>query len=273
MEKFKGKNEEECENFIQKIRDVAWTEGKLQDGLWMANFASLHYSGKALKWHSDLPLDVRQDWFKQERALLEHWPPPDDVDAEASILPTPAAALGDAAQRDKGFVTVVLAFIPDNQTETFYVGNVDSDGECRLSRDPKLAFRLRWDREAKPRPRVLECWSGSTCGLLSVYCTSGGLNLCPGSSSWARFTFVDPATLRPADPLLSHGDNPFRIDVWDISPQGQVTPTWSDPGGPTISLSVFSMENTRLYTAVDRDVYQKRNPTERHGHLMFKSLD
>ncbi|KAG8944438.1 hypothetical protein FRC04_001812 [Tulasnella sp. 424] len=72
---FKGNSGAECEDFIQNIRETAWKEGKLQDGLWMANFASLHFSGKALKWHSALPLDVRQDWFKQEMALLEYWPP------------------------------------------------------------------------------------------------------------------------------------------------------------------------------------------------------
>ncbi|KAG9022446.1 hypothetical protein FS837_006355, partial [Tulasnella sp. UAMH 9824] len=158
VEKFKGKNGVECENFIQTIRDVGWTEGKLQDGLWMANFASLHYSGKALKWHSDLPLDVRQDWFKQEKALLERWPPPDDVDDEVtSIMPTPAAAPDTAGQTDKFCVTAVLAFSHENQNETLYVTYDDKDPGCTLTYDLESALRFRWHSGDEPKMGILEC--------------------------------------------------------------------------------------------------------------------
>ncbi|KAG8961364.1 hypothetical protein FRC05_006232, partial [Tulasnella sp. 425] len=78
-----GTSGAECEDFIQSIRETAWKEGKLQDALWMANFAFLHFSGHALKWHSDLSPDVKQDWDKLEKALLERWPPPaDESDSE-----------------------------------------------------------------------------------------------------------------------------------------------------------------------------------------------
>lgn len=271
--KFKGKTGEECENFIHNIRDVAWTEGKLQDGPWMADFASLHYYGKALEWHSDLPLDVRQDWFKQERALLERWPPPADSDAETTIIPIPAAAPNKAAQLDKSIATVVLAFIPKNQTETLYVGNVDSDGDCRLSKDLTLALRFRWDREANPRSRILECWSDSVFRLLSVYWVSGEPSICTGSSSWARFTVLDPATLLLGASIRGRKRESFRIDVWDISPQGQVTPARSNSDGTTTPLNVFSRNNIGLFIAADRHVYQRSNPTEHHGHLMFKYLE
>lgn len=97
----------------------------------------------------------RREHVPYFEVLPDHTPNPSNY---SSILPTPAAAPTDLAQRDKSFVTAALAFIPDNQTETFYVGKVDSDGDCRLTRDPKLALRFRWDREAKPRPRILECW-------------------------------------------------------------------------------------------------------------------
>ncbi|KAG8920564.1 hypothetical protein FRC01_000699, partial [Tulasnella sp. 417] len=85
------------------------------DGEWMANFASLHFSGRALKWHSDLPLDVRQDWFKLEKALLERWSPPEDEgdnQPENAIVPTPAAASFPPIQSKKKSETGVLEFVP-----------------------------------------------------------------------------------------------------------------------------------------------------------------
>lgn len=73
VESFKGDNFEECTAFIQAIRQAAWAEGRLRDPAWMADFASLYFSSKATSWHAKLPLEVRQDWFKLEGALVDHW--------------------------------------------------------------------------------------------------------------------------------------------------------------------------------------------------------
>lgn len=77
---FKGNDWEDCTAFIQAIRQAAWAESRLQDPLWMANLASLYFSGRALSWHAKLPLDVRQDWFKLEGALVDRWAPADEAD-------------------------------------------------------------------------------------------------------------------------------------------------------------------------------------------------
>lgn len=80
VEEFKGIGWEECNHFIRAIRAVAWKEGKLRDLAWTADFASLHFSHKALKWHCRLPQDVRENWAKLQVALLDRWSPPDDDD-------------------------------------------------------------------------------------------------------------------------------------------------------------------------------------------------
>ncbi|KAG8902435.1 hypothetical protein FRC00_007971 [Tulasnella sp. 408] len=77
---FKGSNWDECIAFIQAIRAAAWAEGKLRDPAWMADFSSLYFSHKSLPWYSKLPIEVRQDWFKLEAALVDRWAPDDEDD-------------------------------------------------------------------------------------------------------------------------------------------------------------------------------------------------
>lgn len=78
VEPFKGKDWEECNNFIRAIRARALWEGKQRDSAWIADFAAPQFSHKALSWHCQLPQDVQQDWFKLLIALLDCWPPPED---------------------------------------------------------------------------------------------------------------------------------------------------------------------------------------------------
>lgn len=85
---FAGNGWTELEAFIRSIRAIAWNEGKLQDPLWMANYASLHFSGKALRWHAELPEDIQESWRKLEVAMVARWPPPDDSEDDVrSVFP------------------------------------------------------------------------------------------------------------------------------------------------------------------------------------------
>ncbi|KAG8940782.1 hypothetical protein FRC04_005051 [Tulasnella sp. 424] len=149
VNRFKGKSGAECEDFIQNIREAAWKEGKLDDTRWMAHFASLHYSGKALKWHSDLPLDVRQDWFKQEKALLERWPPPadesDNEEADAAVIPAPAAVSLLSTQAGKSSEIGTIQFVPTSgDGESMYISKPDSAGKLgKLSAGDGTGLSIR----------------------------------------------------------------------------------------------------------------------------------
>ncbi|KAG8965293.1 hypothetical protein FRC05_003298 [Tulasnella sp. 425] len=187
VNEFKGRSGAECESFIKSIRKAAWKEGKVRDALWMADFASLHFSGKALKWHSDLSPDVRQDWFKQEKALLERWPPPaDDSDkeeAEAAIVPTPAAASLPSQSTDEGKLSDigVVQFVPiSGGEESMYIAEPDDGGECRLTTEVEKALRLRWDRSVDSGSRVLE-WVGSGSKWLAIHWIKTDLSFKQGS--------------------------------------------------------------------------------------------
>lgn len=78
VERFKGTDWEECDDFVAAVRARALWEGKQRDPAWIADFAAPLFSRTALSWHCRLPQDVRQDWFKLEIALIDRWPPPDD---------------------------------------------------------------------------------------------------------------------------------------------------------------------------------------------------
>ncbi|KAG8921285.1 hypothetical protein FRC01_000323, partial [Tulasnella sp. 417] len=80
VEHFKGTSWEECDEFILAIHKRAFWEGKQRDPGWMADFAAINFSRKARSWHARLPEDVRQDWSKLEKALVDRWPAPDDDD-------------------------------------------------------------------------------------------------------------------------------------------------------------------------------------------------
>ncbi|KAG8967510.1 hypothetical protein FRC05_002022 [Tulasnella sp. 425] len=278
VNEFRGKDGAECESFIKSIRETAWKEGKLQDALWMANFASLHFSGKALKWHSTLSLDVRQDWFKQEMALLERWPPPadesDDEEAEAAIVPTPAAASLLPTQAGKSSDIGIMQFVPISRDEnSVYIAAPDSNGACELTTEVGQALRLRWDRSVDSRSRILE-WVGSGNKWLAIHWSPKKPNFAKGSTMWARLTIVDPDTFTPATlgtAFMPPTLGPFRVKVWRVSSEGQLTPVWTD-GVKEIQLEVFRSE-PYVYFTVDPDEYQKENPMERRGRLVFQPIE
>ncbi|KAG9007694.1 hypothetical protein FRB90_009266 [Tulasnella sp. 427] len=85
--KFRGNDFAECEAFIPAIRKVGFKTDRLRNAGWMADFASLHFVGGALKWHSQLPKDVQEDWNKLVQALLNRWPPHEDDDRQYDFCP------------------------------------------------------------------------------------------------------------------------------------------------------------------------------------------
>ncbi|KIO27088.1 hypothetical protein M407DRAFT_23630 [Tulasnella calospora MUT 4182] len=70
---FRGKNGKECDSFIRYIRQAAFEREKHRDYEWMAGFASSLYSGRALRWHSKLEDDVRENWKLLEREMIEEF--------------------------------------------------------------------------------------------------------------------------------------------------------------------------------------------------------
>ncbi|KAG8920769.1 hypothetical protein FRC01_000608 [Tulasnella sp. 417] len=117
----------------------------------MADIASLYFSSKTLSWHSKLPLEVRQDWFKLEEALVNRWASANQDD-DSHIQPIPAAAPrpvdGDVSQ---SVVHGVLKAVPDDGLVTPSYIKLDETGEIgSLTKDKETALRLCLHSRSKP---------------------------------------------------------------------------------------------------------------------------
>ncbi|KAG8960520.1 hypothetical protein FRC00_000144, partial [Tulasnella sp. 408] len=139
VDSFRGNNSEECTTFIQAIREAAWAEGKLRDAAWMADLASLYFSSKAMSWHAKLPVEVRQDWFKLEVALVDRWAPADEGDEFTQPVPAVAPKTS-GADRNDGVMHGVLKAIPD-----------DSQATPSYVQPGSLKYALMGDRETALR--------------------------------------------------------------------------------------------------------------------------
>ncbi|KAG8942786.1 hypothetical protein FRC04_003481 [Tulasnella sp. 424] len=73
---FTGKDNAECQEFVREIRLRASEEGKENDAEWMIGRAYSCFAGDALKWHASLPMDVRTNWPRLEKAILVDYPFP-----------------------------------------------------------------------------------------------------------------------------------------------------------------------------------------------------
>lgn len=65
----------ECGRFIGAIRKHTYLHGKQQDDEWITDLVASSVSGDALTWHVTLPIDIKKDWEKLQRALVEEFSP------------------------------------------------------------------------------------------------------------------------------------------------------------------------------------------------------
>lgn len=71
---FYGLDGAECERFIRLVRRKAFQNGKLDDQVWMARYASTCFDGDALRWFVDLDRGIQTDWELLSRALIRQYP-------------------------------------------------------------------------------------------------------------------------------------------------------------------------------------------------------
>lgn len=58
---FYGESAEEAEDFIFAIKERAYAEGKQKDNAWIADFASICFAKKALRWYEELNEETQSD--------------------------------------------------------------------------------------------------------------------------------------------------------------------------------------------------------------------
>lgn len=80
---FDGAEGIQYEEFLQRIRRIAFREGQSRNSPWIADLAALHFSGDALKWYEGLDDSTQQDWNLLKRAVVtKYGNEPDETRAD-----------------------------------------------------------------------------------------------------------------------------------------------------------------------------------------------
>ncbi|KAG8911229.1 hypothetical protein FRC01_005835, partial [Tulasnella sp. 417] len=87
---FTGGSAEEAEDFIFAIKKRAYSKGKHKDNVWIADFVSVCFAKKALRWYERLDEEIQDDWKLLKRAILDEY---EVASLPSSTLPTSASAL------------------------------------------------------------------------------------------------------------------------------------------------------------------------------------
>lgn len=264
IEPFRGSGTwEECSDFIRAIRAAAWKEGKLRDLAWMADFASLNFSHKALFWHSRLPEDVRQDWSKLESEIFIRWAPLEGDDG-VTIRPTPAAAPAlDHNETNTSPLQGVLKVVLDESDTTYYVKFGQADSQCSLTNDANEALRVRCN--SLPSGTLLECIGHSCHSWLAIQWDASAPTIGVGSSDYAYIPRVD------SDMKSSRGQGcPVQLITCTILKSGEIILGWKKDGGSKAILTIFVRSGRDLYLAADPSAYSKQFPIERRAKLFIE---
>lgn len=264
MQTFKGGSWKECGAFIQRVRAVAWEEGKLHDPTWMADFASLHLSDSALPWYFRLSVEVRQDWPQLEAALVEKWMPPgcDDI-SEHPGVPTAADSPGEQLDHPE---RVILKVAEAGNEEARYVNMRPDAKGFSLTNDPGEALRFRFDPQSDPK--LLECVDRRPYSWLALHWGQNNPSLGRGSESYAELTAVDCETLK--SPAKRSG--PFQFAMCRIARSGEVNLLWRD-GNTETSLKAFTNTTNNVILAPDPEAFNKWAAKDIPATLFIQGVD
>ncbi|KAG9043142.1 hypothetical protein FS837_009960 [Tulasnella sp. UAMH 9824] len=72
---FRGKDSQECEEFISAITKHAYNQGKLRDDEWIADLVATCLTHDALRWWSGLDKGTRESWDKLRQAMFSRYQP------------------------------------------------------------------------------------------------------------------------------------------------------------------------------------------------------
>ncbi|KAG8906556.1 hypothetical protein FRB99_006670 [Tulasnella sp. 403] len=89
--RFSGIGGVQCEEFIHIVRQRALAAGKQRDNDWIIDFVTSCFIGDALRFHTTLDEEVRNNWWLLQCALLQRYPAPEEriVDYRNFAPPNP----------------------------------------------------------------------------------------------------------------------------------------------------------------------------------------
>ncbi|KAG9043391.1 hypothetical protein FS837_009669 [Tulasnella sp. UAMH 9824] len=235
---FRGDSWEECSAFIQGVRNAAWEEGKIRDQAWMADFASIHLSAKALAWYARLPRDVQEDWSKLQEALVAQWSTSDDQAGPQNVPATPSAQSPRDEENLGWSDSGILKAIMEGSDSTYYVWRPTEDGDFSLTEDASHAARFRFHSGSSSK--LLEYVDGPWYSWLAIHWRQSSPNIGRGSINYADLSIVDSETMRSS----RGNEGPFQLAMCKVSQSSELTFTWRD--GNTGAITYITFHSTIL---------------------------
>ncbi|KIO30650.1 hypothetical protein M407DRAFT_20365 [Tulasnella calospora MUT 4182] len=266
IESFTGSGWKECSAFIQRVRAVAWKEGKLRDPDWVADFASLYFSDDALAWYCRLSSDVQENWPKLQAALVDRWSPSGGDPSELRNVPVAAAA---PSTNVNGKINhpehwIIKALVTGKQ-EALYVELESSGNLCTPTNSAEKALRFRLNSQSNPQ--FFECTDRQPFSWLATHWFQETPDLSRNSIHYARLTAVDCDSLK--SPAGFSG--PFQLSTCRIAGSGEVTFLWRN-GTTETPLTAFTT-GTKLTLASDGEAFGKKYPGETPVKLIIQNVN
>ncbi|KIO16975.1 hypothetical protein M407DRAFT_179533 [Tulasnella calospora MUT 4182] len=269
IECFTGSDWKECSAFIQRVRAVAWKEGKLRDPDWVADFASLYFSDDALAWYCRLSPDVQENWPKLQAALVERWSPSGGDDhSEPPNVPVAAAAAapsGNVNDKINYLERGILKASVTGKQEVLYVHIDPGKKLCTLTNSSETALRFRFNSQSNSQ--LLECADRQPFSWLATHWNHKTPNLGRDSLHYARLTEVDCDSLKSPAALTG----PLQLATCKIAGSGKVTFLWRD-GTIEIPLVAFYSGNN-LSLVPDGEAFGKRYWGEKPVTFLIQKVD
>ncbi|KIO20034.1 hypothetical protein M407DRAFT_30294 [Tulasnella calospora MUT 4182] len=268
IESFTGSGWKECSAFIQRVRAVAWKEGKLRDPDWMADFASLYFSDDALAWYCLLSPDIQENWPKLQAALVKQWSPSGgDVRSEPPNVPIAAAAAPSGIVNDKidYLDRGILKASVTGKQEALFVYIHPTSKVCNLTNSPENALRFRFNSQSNSQ--LLECADGPPFSWLATHWFQKTPNLDRDSLHYARLTAVNCDSLKSPAAL----SGPFQLVTFRITGSGEVRFFWRD-GTIETPLATFT-SGTSLTLVLGGEAFGKEYTGENPVTLLMQKVN
>lgn len=283
---FSGSNGAEAERFINLLRRRARAEGKLRDKEWILDLAVSSLEGEALRWHSRLPRQVRNDWDALEDALLEQYPPSSPTNEtnrrssfEATPGGTPTEAAGAApapapapiSEISRSFMQLSLG--PQTGLIKVVADDPSVSGYLARTMDPQYAIMVTC---ASPEDAVkVQFWPASYPHGIEILNSATRLTwlgathwdnsevssqLGKGSRASAALTTASSPTSTPTSSYIG-AKGPTKSGIWNVSPfDGSIRASW-EADGCSYNLQLVSIISKKhLFLVSNYDAYCASRP-------------
>ncbi|KAG8992757.1 hypothetical protein FRB90_000911 [Tulasnella sp. 427] len=118
-----------ADTFIQAIQRFAFSQDRVEDDKWIAQYASTCFSSSAMGWYLDLDEAVQSSWVKLRAALAKQYPVPDTAQSKSGQYPvsplppisSPPLAVSPTSTFDPRDIGVVLVRRPGQENDIGYL--------------------------------------------------------------------------------------------------------------------------------------------------------